>query len=87
MNDSHTWVHTVVEQRRESEDTEDENIRYIEVKVRGCEDWISVTDARIQLINTAVLEGGYNRYASPVVDDFNDLIFDPEMKQKFIVRP
>lgn len=54
MNDAHIWLHTKIQEKRELEDSDDETSKYIEIKVRGCEDWISITDPRIQKINTAV---------------------------------
>ena len=60
----------------------------MEIKIEGEERWLSITDAKIQKHGSVVQEGVVNKYTADIfVDDFNDILFDPEMTCFCVPRP
>lgn len=93
FNENYTWVNGKISNIRkrvlEKEDDEDAEEEYqMEVQIDDEERWLNITDAKIQKINSIVQKGVANRYSSDIfVDDFNDVLFDPNVTCCFIARP
>ena len=48
FSEMNNWTHATIEEVREIEDKEEPSIMLYEIKILGEENWISVTDPKVQ---------------------------------------
>ena len=91
FNENYSWANgKIAEVKKESVMSEAGEMKEetFEIRIEGEDRWLSITDSKIQRVNSIVQPGVTNKYSSDIfVDDYNDILFDPGMTCCFIARP